>query len=258
MDYPGHESADLIDRGEARRLMSIARPSVIIHLAGRSTGSESDMYLSNTMGAANVIGVCQEIGITPFVIIVGSASEYGSPAGGVVAKGTRPEPVSAYGRSKLGQTLVARGLADLYGFASVIARPFNVVAQDLPVSTALGHLRCQLTAQGGRLRTVTCGRIDVVRDYVHVADVANALVAIALSQPSRAEVDLCSGVGIALADVIGAMADLLSAEIETEPSPELVNLPAAPKIVGDPLPLEERFGLRLTASAGSVAREMLA
>lgn len=250
-------AADLLDPAAARRLVDTVRPDVIIHLAGGSRGPVDRLYLTNVVGTANLLEACAAGGFAPFVVVAGSAAEYGVPDYTTITLATPARPITEYGRAKLAQTTVARALADRHGIRLAVARPFNVVAPDLPPSTALGNFLRQLKGAQARVRTIDCGRIDVVRDYVPVSGVAKTFVSIALAEPESATVNICSGVGISLEQILEALGRRLGIEIRPNPRAELVSIPAADEIIGDPAPLAARFGIRLEASADELARVLL-
>jgi hypothetical protein len=96
----------------------------------------------------------------------------------------------------------------------------------------------------------------VVRDFVPLDFVVDVLVTIALAQEPPPVLNVCSGTGIALGDVLDAMATHVGATVEVEPVPELIAIPAALRVIGDPRLLAE-LGLSCTPTPESLARVLL-
>jgi nucleoside-diphosphate-sugar epimerase len=115
------------------------------------------------------------------LVHLGSAAEYGAvPPGVPVTEGAAPNPVGAYGVTKLAGTSLVLGLPD-----AVVLRVFNPIGPGSPSSSLLGRITGQLSLHGhagGRLQSRTVirvGDLGAVRDFVDVRDVADAVYAAA-------------------------------------------------------------------------------
>ena len=83
-----------------------------------------------------------------------------------------------------------------------------------------------------RAAFIELGNLDVFRDFSDVDDVVAAYVAL-LESDVRAEiVNICSGQGIALMDVVRIMNQLAGYEIEVRVNPEFVRQNEVPRLVG--------------------------
>lgn len=249
-------SADLVSARAARELVERVEPTTIVHLVGGTHGDASRLYELNAQTLANVMHASARLPHRPTVIALGSAAEYGEPPGGVATESSPTKPVSPYGRAKLAGTSLAQTLSQSSEVPLSVVRPFNIVSPQLPVGSALGNLRRQLLGQTGAHRVVRCGRVDVVRDFVPLDFVVDVLVTIALAQEPPPVLNVCSGTGIALGDVLDAMATHVGATVEVEPVPELIAIPAALRVIGDPRLLAE-LGLSCTPTPESLARVLL-
>lgn len=250
---PEHRRCDLADRRKVDELMRAA-PDAIVHLAGGHRGERLALYRDNVLTTVHVLEAAAELPAPPYCLTFGSAAEYGG--GALLPEGAEIRPVTEYGRAKAAQTMLARTIAARRGLALTVLRPFNVVSPRLPVTTALGNIRDQLWRQSGSRRAVRCGRLDVVRDYVPAAAVAEAVLRL-LAAPRPGIFNVCSGAGIALEAIVDAMARRLGAELALEIDPELAALPAPPAAIGDPAALREALGLRISTTADSIAETML-
>lgn len=253
---PFSHAADLGSLSDAEELVARVEPTTIVHLVGGAHGDERLLYELNARTLTNVMHAAARHSRCPTVIALGSAAEYGEPPDGVASELSPTRPVSAYGRAKLQATSLARAFSDSNGVPLSVVRPFNIVSPRLPVDSALGNLRRQLMQQTGPRRVVRCGRIDVVRDFVPLDFVVDVLAAIALVLDPPPVLNVCSGTGIVLADVLDAMASHIGAIVDVEPVPELIAIPAPLRIVGDPRLLAE-LHLSCEPTPASLARVLL-
>ena len=248
--------ADLYRADEVRALVRRTAPDVVVHLAGGHAAGRGAVYAANVLPTVHLVEAVASHAPTARLVVAGSAAEYGEGAGVPLSEDAPCRPVNDYGRAKLAQTEVARALAIAHGLDLLVVRPFNVVAHDLPVAGALGNLRRQLLVDTGPVRRVVCGRTDVLRDYVVADDVAGCLAELVLTAPSWEVLNLCSGTGVALQQVIEAAAAALDVEVELVSDPALVALPAPDVVVGDP-GLLASWGLRLDGTVPAIVQALL-
>ncbi|HEV2852090.1 MAG TPA: NAD-dependent epimerase/dehydratase family protein [Thermoanaerobaculia bacterium] len=248
---------DLSVPGEAAALIEAVRPGTIVHLAGGTSPDRREVYRKNVLTTVRLLDAAARLPEPPYCIVLGSAAEYGDASGDLVTESSPPRPVTEYGRAKLAQTTLAESICDSAGLPLTVLRPFNLVSSRLPPSSALGNLREQLLRGRGRERTVECGRLDVVRDFVPVSAVAEAIRRLVASPVPGQILNVCSGVGIELGAVLRALAERLGVAVRTIQKPELLAIPAAPRVVGDPSRLLRWTGMRIEATAEGLARLLL-
>lgn len=232
----GHHVADLTSAADVDAMLRSVEPEAVIHLAGGVVGSHHDLYRANVLTTVRLMDGVASRSPRTHVVVVGSAAEYGESGGQDIAETAPLRAVSEYGRAKVAATTLAEAVAADHDLSLTVARPFNVVSGRLPAGTALGHIRTQLLEQSGRQRTVRCGRLDVVRDFVPVTFVVEALSRLA-TERIAGTYNICSGTGIELGSILDAMAALLDVDVQVEPDPELLALPAAERMVGSPAKL---------------------
>lgn len=250
-------AVDLVSASAAAELVAEVAPTTIVQLVGGPHPDRERLYELNVQTLRNVMHASARLSPCATVIALGSAAEYGEPPGGVASESSPTKPVSAYGHAKLAATSEARTISRTNGVPLSVVRPFNIVSPQLPADSALGNLRRQLLEQTGSPRAVRCGRVDIVRDFVPLDFVVDVLVTIALSERPLPVLNVCSGTGIVLGDLLDEMAVLLGVTVHVDPVPELVAIPAPSRIVGDPGLLAE-LGLSCEPTAESLARVLLA
>jgi UDP-glucose 4-epimerase len=181
-----------------------------------------------------------------------TAAVYGEPEEMPILETAPPRPANPYGATKLAVDTALTAFAGLYGLAAVSLRYFNVAGAYgrfrerhavethlIPnvLKVALGE-RESISVFGSDYPTPdgTC-----IRDYVHVADLANAhLLALDATEPGTHEIyNLGSGSGFSVTEVI----DVCRA-VTGHPIPAVL----APRRAGDPAVL--------VASSEKIQREL--
>jgi UDP-glucose 4-epimerase len=184
---------DLMDRAAIDRALAEHRPVAVMHFAalalvGESMRDPGRYWQVNTGGALNLFQACAAAGVRA-VVLSSTCATYGDQDGVVLTEDTPQRPINAYGGSKLA---VERMLADhgaAHGIAHVIFRYFNVAGADPEGELGEAHdpethlIPLLLDAVAGRRPALTVFGTDYptpdgtcVRDYVHVADLAEAHV----------------------------------------------------------------------------------
>ena len=174
-------------------------------------------------------------------VVAGTCAEYDWTAGdAVLSEATTPlAPVTLYGASKRGLHEVARAHAAQAGYALAWGRVFFLYGPDEAPGRLFASVARALLA-GERART-TAG--TQVRDFLHADDVGAAFAALASSGVEGA-VNVASGEGVALRDVVAQIAaaagrpDLLDVGA-------LAQRPGEPeRLVADTARLRDEVGFR--------------
>lgn len=170
------------------------KPDVIIHFAafayvGESVTDPEKYYSNNVVGSLNIVRSAREMGNIP-IIFSSTCAIYGIPSTDIIDESLPKSPINPYGR---GKWMVEQILADYsaaYGLRSVCLRYFNAAGAD--AAGCVGEAHRDETHLIPRAIFAGLGRIDdfvvfgsdyptadgsAVRDYIHVADLAEAHVA---------------------------------------------------------------------------------
>ncbi|WP_164730623.1 NAD-dependent epimerase/dehydratase family protein [Pelagibacterium montanilacus] len=211
-------------------------PDWIFHLAGRSIASSmEDLYSANVLYGAALLIASRTASSRPTVVLAGSAAEYGPEAAALdtVSEDVPCRPTSSYGISKFAQTLHALAEQDRV----VVARLFNVVGPFMPQHLALGSFAARISQMTGDERSISTGSLSVVRDFVMVEHVADALVALAGSPPpSPTVINICTGQGTSLRTLVESLVAASGKDVSIEES-KAIGSPTSKGIsrfVGDP------------------------
>ena len=190
---------------DVRRALDVAPPDVVYHLAGVSsvTTATSDPGAAtevNVVGAARLLGevrVRRRVGVLdPTVVIVGSGEQYGrhDKSELPLTEDAEQRPLTVYAATKAAQEVLALEAFRSEGVRVIATRSFNHSGPGqapgylLPslVRRALA-LRAGAANGGERRAALSLGNTSSVRDFLHVADVAAAYIALAARGRSRSE-----------------------------------------------------------------------
>ena len=167
----------------------------------------------NVVGTQRVLDACAAHKV-PRVLFISSGAVYADKDSALV----EGDPLAArdvYSAGKLaGETLVSR-MANQGTFRATMIRLFNVVG---PRETN-AHLLPELVAQVARGENrVELGNLHTLRDYVHVQDVAQALMAVGLrEQDGQTEIfNVGSGRESSVVDVVHALARACGQPLQVE------------------------------------------
>lgn len=228
---PAEIQADLCDSPALRAALETARPDYIVHLAAITFVPHSDsaeIYRVNLFGTLNLLDAILAVGLQPRkVLIASSANVYGNPAAEVIDETVCPAPVNHYANSKLAMEHMARTYDDRLSL--VITRPFNYTgvgqAEHFLIPKIVAHYRA-------RRPEIELGNLDVVRDFSAVAFVADAYRRLLECSYSGLTVNICSGQGIALGEIIAHMNAIAGYEINVSVNPAFVRANEIRRLIG--------------------------
>ncbi|MEV0175694.1 UDP-glucose 4-epimerase GalE [Streptomyces sp. NPDC050803] len=214
----------------------------VLHFAASSQVGESvvkpEKYWDNNVGGSMaLLGAMREAGVKKLVFS-STAATYGEPVSSQITETDPTAPASPYGASKLAVDHMITGEAIAHGLGAVSLRYFNVAGaygefgERHDPESHLIPLVLQV-AQGRRDAISVFGEDyptpdgTCVRDYIHVADLAEAhLLALKAAQPGEHLIcNLGNGNGFSVREVIETVR-----KVTGHPIPEVV----APRRGGDP------------------------
>jgi len=222
------------DEASVRSLLVASRIEAILHCAARSLVGESirepaAYYRDNVAGGVALLEAARKTGVKRFVFS-STAAVYGTPDETPIPEDAPLRPINTYGETKRTLETALAWYGRAYGLRSVTLRYFNVagatdeLGEDHDPET---HLIPNVlkAAEGGPELTVfgedyptpdgTC-----VRDYIHVADLADAhLLALEATAPTDGRTNealvcnLGSGGGFSVREVLNTTAALVGHEV---------------------------------------------
>ncbi|MBY6410963.1 UDP-glucose 4-epimerase GalE [Rhodococcus sp. BP-252] len=215
----------------------------VLHFAAQSLVGESvvapDKYWTgNVVTTLALLDAMRESG-TPRLVFSSTAATYGEPEQTPITEAMPTAPTNPYGATKLAIDHAITSYAHAYGLAATSLRYFNVAGayagfgENRVVETHLIPLVLQ-TALGQRAKISVFGTDwptpdgTAVRDYIHVADLAEAhILALESSAAGSHRIyNLGSGTGFSVKEVIEACTRVTGLDIPVEEAPRRAGDPA--------------------------------
>ncbi|AGS72962.1 UDP-glucose 4-epimerase GalE [Streptomyces collinus] len=181
-----------LDGDLLRRVVTEHGVTGVVHLAARKQVAESvaeptRYYRENVGGLATLLDAVAGAGVRRLVFS-SSAAVYGDPGTVLITEDTPCAPVNPYGETKLAGEWLVRAAGAAHGISTVCLRYFNVAGAAAPELADTGVFNI-VPMVFDRLTRGEAPRIfgddyptpdgTCVRDYIHVADLAEAHLAAA-------------------------------------------------------------------------------
>lgn len=225
--------ANILDTRIVAKAMVERDVDVVVHLAGFKYAGVSvqrplHTYEQNVQGTVSLLQAMHEADVDK-IVFSSSAAVYGTPDVDLVTEQTATAPESPYGESKLIGEWLLRDAARAYTLHHTSLRYFNVVGSAVPnLYDTSPHNLFPLVIEAlleGRTPRIngddyptpdgTC-----VRDYIHVADLADAHVTAAQKLlsgvPLEPVYNLGSGDGVSVRQIMTAVAEATAIDFTAE------------------------------------------
>ncbi|MFD4689677.1 UDP-glucose 4-epimerase GalE [Streptomyces sp. NPDC058463] len=217
------------DRALLDRVLAEHEVTGVVHLAAKKQVGESVekplvYYRENVTGLAVLLEAVVAAGVRRF-LFSSSAAVYGVPDTELITEETPCAPINPYGETKLAGEWLVRATGRAHSVSTACLRYFNVAGAAEPELSDTGVFNV-VPMIFDRLTRGEAPRIfgddyptpdgTCVRDYIHVADLADAHLAVArkLAEPGFAgdlTVNIGRGEGVSvreLADLVGEVSGL--------------------------------------------------
>lgn len=222
------------------------QPTVAVHFAafayvGESVSHPARYYRNNVTKAQQLFDVLRRNGVNN-IIFSSSCATYGVPSSLPITEWTAQVPVNPYGETKLAAEKMLSAYAAAYGLRVVCLRYFNAAGCNEQSSLFEAHdpethlipLSIRAVMDGVPLHVFgndyATGDGTCVRDYVHVDDLAAAhlmavdALGLGIDLPN---LNLGSGHGSSVLEVVGEIERLLGQRVPVELSPKRLGDPPA-------------------------------
>jgi UDP-glucose 4-epimerase len=194
---------------------------IVYHLIHATTPQSANVDMAEdvrqtVIASLELLEVCRHVGVKRVVFVSSGGVIYG-PTGVIPTPETAPtDPITAYGVSKLAIEKYLGLYQHLYGLEYRVLRvanpfgPFQVARKNQGV---VGALISRALKDDW---TEIWGDGSVVRDYIFVEDVVDALAAAAVDESNTRVFNIGTGHGRSLREVIGAIESLLGKPLRIE------------------------------------------
>jgi len=207
----GHVRAD-VGVDDMADIIKDFQPDLIVHAAGSASVADSIRdpaadFRATATTFLNVLDGVRRSGVSPILVQVSSAAVYGNPRSLPVDELADKKPISPYGYHKLFCEMLAHEYAQSYGISSVICRVFSLFG---PLQKRLLVWELYRQFAGGGERIELQGTGNETRDFLHVDDLADAILRLAVVAPRNQVTTLNVASGLEtctreLANEIGAV-----------------------------------------------------
>jgi UDP-glucose 4-epimerase/UDP-arabinose 4-epimerase len=249
-----HDTAAVADAIRQHHCVAVLHFAAFAYV-GESVTDPAKYYDNNVVGTLSLLAGMRAAGCDALVFS-STCAIYGQPAQVPIAEDTPPDPINPYGASKL---MVERILADFrpaYGLRSIALRYFNACGAD--PDAEIGELRDPETHLIPRAMMALQGHIadfavfgtdfdtpdgTAIRDYIHVADLADAHVAAVerlLAGSAGGAFNLGTGRGYSVLEVLRAIEREAGEVLPEVSGPPRAGDPAV--LVADPTRAREGLG----------------
>lgn len=256
------ERGDLADEVRLREVLTRYCVSAVLHFAafayvGESHRDPAAYYRNNVGGTAALLSAMGDCGVDK-IVFSSSCAVYGTPATVPVSEAARCTPINPYGATKLICEQMLQECAAAFPLRFIALRYFNAAGADpdgeigechVPETHAM-PLLLDAAAGGGAGFTIfgddyptadgTC-----VRDYVHVADLAEAHVAALRALLDGAEstaFNIGSGRGYSVKELVDSVRKATRRDFSVRVGPRRPGDP--PMLVADAGLIRDRLGWR--------------
>jgi len=180
---------------------------IVFHLVGGTVPENSNKdpvadLMSCAVASLHLLDICRASGVRKIVFVSSGGTVYGIPSDIPIRETAQTNPISAYGISRLAVEKYLNLYNHLYGLGYIVLRvanaygPFQSPTRRQGVVPAL--LRRILDGQEPEI----WGAGEVVRDFVYVADVVQALIAAVGYEGPHHVFNVGSGVGRSILQII--------------------------------------------------------
>ncbi|MCL0042513.1 UDP-glucose 4-epimerase GalE [Thermodesulfovibrionales bacterium] len=227
---------DILNLRDLKKAIDDFKPDAVMHFAAKIVVPESVKYpllyyTNNVFGTLNVLEAMRCCGVNKF-IFSSTAAVYGEPVEMSIVEETPFRPINPYGKSKAMIEEVLKDFSAAEDFRYVSLRYFNVAGAD--PSCTIGETKkdathlitmCVRTALGKREKLLVYGTDyptrngSCIRDYIHVADLADAHVLSLeyLLKGERSDVFNCGyGRGYSVLEVVRTVRRVSGADFHVE------------------------------------------
>jgi UDP-arabinose 4-epimerase len=184
------ERGNILDRARLDAVIERHRPIAVMHFAalayvGESVADPAIYYRNNVVGALAVLDAMRAGGVER-IVFSSSCTTYGVQSAEPISESASQAPVNPYGATKLVIEQAMREYAAAYGLRAVALRYFNAAGADPDGEIGEAHdpephlIPLVLdAAANGTVLTINGDDYPTpdgscIRDYVHVADLADA------------------------------------------------------------------------------------
>ncbi len=194
--------------------LAVDGADIVFHLLGGTTPEASnkdpiaDLQV-NTLASVQLLELCRAASVRKIVFVSSGGTVYGVPRRVPIPEDAPTEPISAYGINKLVVEKYLHLYRHLHGLQSISLRAANPFGPYQSPFRRQGVVAALIETQLAGKPVEIWGDGNVVRDFLYVGDLAEAMVAAALYEGPYQVVNVGSGRGRSVLEVTADVAAAL-------------------------------------------------
>lgn len=258
-----HE-VDLCDKARLRTVVQEVQPTHVFHLAGFASAAGTDasvIHAANVEATVDLVEVLHEQPRSCQLQLASTGYVYGTTLPGRPAQETDPlHPEGIYAQSKASMEEIIFPMASEQ-VSVVVTRAFNHTGPyQKPTFVVPGFARQLAQIEKGLASPcVQVGNLEAKRDFVDVRDAVRAyrLLLCELEPIPWRVVNVASGIGVTIRQVLDLLVSLTTVPIEVQVDPTRLHPSDMPECLGNPALLTALTGWRNEISLTDTLRETL-
>lgn len=215
---------DIRNKTHIEKIIQNIQPQWVIHLAAihfipycnKHPFESSEI---NIIGTKNILDACKNAKSIEKIFFASTAAVY-PIANDAYTENSNVSPLDVYGLSKLTGEYLCNEFYLASGIPTIICRFFNAFGPNETNPHLIPAIQDQLN---NGVRTIKLGNLEPKRDFIHTADMANAVNMLLNKFKDGIDVfNLGSGIEYSVVDVVDAFSRQLNEEIKIEIDPSKV------------------------------------
>ncbi len=212
-----------IEEGDAEKPEDVVRALRDIDMAidlihttvpGASMQDPSYDVQTNVVAHAGWLHLLHQTRLKKIIYISSGGTVYGIPQNNPITEDHPTDPISSYGITKLAIEKYTAMYSKMHGVDYVICRPANVYGEGQRLHIGQGVIGVFLDQCLKGKPVEIWGDGTVMRDYLYVTDMANAIVKLMHYRGGHEVFNISSGLGYSLNDIVAIIRDDLKIPIE--------------------------------------------
>ena len=212
-------NVDITDAAKLKELVKGA--DIVFHLASCSKPKESDLnpYSDieiNLLGSLNILEAAKEENVQKLIFISSGGTVYGMPKYVPIKEEHPTNPISAYGITKLTIEKYIELYRRNYGLNGIILRVANPFGGRQKTKTGQGIIPIFLSRAMNGEKLIVWGDGSVVRDYLYISDLINAIVTASDYEGKENIFNIGSGTAYSINSIIKIIRNTIDKEVRIE------------------------------------------
>jgi len=185
----------------------------VIHLAYSTVPKTSfddpvEDIRNNLPATVTLLEAASNVGVEKFILISSGGTVYGKVDKTPISEDYATNPISPYGITKLATEKYAIMFGELKGLPVICARPSNAYGQGQKPFVGQGFIATAIGSVLKQQEIAIFGEAGTVRDYIHVADIADGIIAILEHGKVNSCYNIGTGIGRTNRDILDAIRPL--------------------------------------------------